>query len=780
MTERRRSTRLAAALAIAALAGIVIVAIVKFVPVVRPVALDQLVGANVLLVTLDTTRADRVGCYGYPEADTPALDALADDGVLFEHCVTPTGYTLPSHASIMTGFYPPYHGVRLNGGAALADAHMTLAERLTDNGYRSGAFVGAFVLDQRWGLGQGFEHYDDDFEVDQDQRLGLAGVQRPADQVVDAAIDWLEQGDDAPFFAWVHLYDPHTPYQPPEPYRSRFGHGGKSSLYDGEIAFADSQVGRLLEWLDARGVADDTIVVVVGDHGEGLRSHGEEEHGYYVYDYAVRVPFLVRLPDEVLRGVRVEAQVRTIDIMPTVLDLVGLVNTDRIHGESLVGLMAEPHREGPGPAYSESMAVNLQYGWSALYSVRTNEYKFIEAPRAELYDLHDDPGEADNRFTDQRGIADKLRAVLKTIREEIETGAPETEQADLDEDTLSMLAALGYIGGATTARKGENLADPKDKMHLYEAVGYAANALKEEAFEEAVRVLEIVLGDDPAIPQARLQLAAAYGKLGRTGDAKAILDEYLREDPDSIQALIAMAGLLSQEGNDDEVLAICRRALAVDERNIQAYELMAGVYMARNDHGGALPLLRKAVEIQPKLTRNRIDLAASLIGLGQFDEAEQLLDEVVAEHPKFPLVNFNLGLLYEEQGRLAEARKAYEAEAEHHPKLVPARFNLGNLMLRMGDLRGAEEQLRAAMESAPDEPRPYLLLARMHLASGADLAETEALARQGLERAEADDLKVLGYYLLADVYSRQGRQAELEQVLERAQYYRSRIEGAGG
>jgi len=191
-------------------------------------------------------------------------------------------------------------------------------------------------------------------------------------------------------------------------------------------------------------------------------------------------------------------------------------------------------------------------------------------------------------------------------------------------------------------------------------------------------------------------------------------------------------------------------------------------------------LLRKAVEIQPKLTRNRIDLAASLIGLGQFDEAEQLLDEVVAEHPKFPLVNFNLGLLYEEQGRLAEARKAYEAEAEHHPKLVPARFNLGNLMLRMGDLRGAEEQLRAAMESAPDEPRPYLLLARMHLASGADLAETEALARQGLERAEADDLKVLGYYLLADVYSRQGRQAELEQVLERAQYYRSRIEGAGG
>jgi tetratricopeptide (TPR) repeat protein len=425
------------------------------------------------------------------------------------------------------------------------------------------------------------------------------------------------------------------------------------------------------------------------------------------------------------------------------------------------------------------MAVNLQYGWSALYSVRTNEYKYIEAPRSELYDLREDPGESDNRFESQREIADELRAALDTIRKEIETGAPETEQADLDEDTLSMLAALGYVGGASTAREGENLADPKDKIHLYEAVGYAANAFGKENFEEAARVLEIVLGDDPAIPQARLQLAAAYGKLGRTDDAREVLDEFLQEDPDSIQALIAMAGLLSQEGNDAEVLAICRRAIAVDDRNVQAYELMAGVYTARNDHGGALPLLRTAVEIQPKLTRNRNDLAASLIGVGRLDEAEQLLQAIVAEYPKFPLVNFNLGLLYEEHGRFAEAREAYEAEVEYHPKVIPARFNLGNLMLRTGDRAGAEEQMRAVIESAPDEPRPYLLLARMNLADGADLPEVESLARQGLERAEAAELKVLGYYLLADVYSRQGRQTELQKVLEQAQHYRDQVEAQG-
>jgi arylsulfatase A-like enzyme/thioredoxin-like negative regulator of GroEL len=776
MEVRRRRTWLAAGVVIAALVAIAAVAVIRLAPTASQMTLDEFAGANVLLVTLDTTRADRIGCYGYAGAETPVLDGLAADGVLFERCITPTGYTLPSHSSIMTGFYPPFHGVRLNGGAALADVHMTLAETLNDRGYRSGAFIAAFVLDQRWGLGQGFERYDDDFDLADDQRLDLAGVQRPANLVVDAALEWLEEGSDQPFFAWVHLYDPHIPYDPPEPFRSHFSHGGKNSLYDGEIAFTDSQVGRLLEWLDVRGVADDTIVVVVGDHGEGLGDHGEDEHGYFVYDYAVRVPFLVRLPGTELTGVRVRPVVRTIDVAPTVLELLGLESTEQVHGVSLVGLMADPDERGPGYAYSESMAVSLQYGWSALYSVRTADYKFIEAPRSELYDLREDPDESDNLFSAQTGVADELRAVLADIRSEIEQGAPETQQANLDEETLSMLAALGYVGGATTAREGENLADPKDKIHLYEAVGFAANALKEESFDEAARVLEIVLADDPAIPQARLQLAAAYRKLDRTGDAKTVLDEFLREDPDNILALIGMAAILSEEGNDDEVLAICRRALSVDDHNVEAYELMAGVYAARNDHAGALPLLRTAVDIQPKLTRNRNDLAASLVGLGRFDEAEPMLLEIVAEYPEFPLVNFNLGLLYEEQGRIVEASEAYEAELENHPESVVARFNLGNLLLRTGDPAGAAEQMQTLIDEASEEPRPYLLLARIQLANGEDLAEVERLARGGLERAEAAELKALGYYLLADVYSRQGRQAELQRALEQAQRYRAQIE----
>jgi len=740
----------------------------------------DLTGANVLMITLDTTRADRIGAYGYGPAETPRLDALASEGVLFEQATTPTAFTLPSHSSIMTGLYPPFHGMRLNGGSALADVQVTLAERLTEAGYRCGAVVAAFVLDQRWGLSQGFESFEDDIEMEPDQRLNLAGVQRRADRVVDLGIEWLETDDDRPFFAWLHFYDPHIPYDPPEPYGTRFGGRGLRGLYDGEIAFADSQVGRLLDWIDEQGLSENTVVVVVGDHGESLGDHGETEHGYYVYDATVRVPFIVRVPGADLRGVRVPAQVRTIDVLPTILDLVGVEKPDPLHGESLVPLMLEPDSEGPGYAYSESMSVHLQYGWSALYSVRTTEHKFIDAPRAELYALGDDPAETKNLIGDLPDVADDLRSVLDSLRLEIEVGAPETQEADLDEETLGMLAALGYVGGATAAPEGENLADPKDTIHLFESVGRASSLILGEDYEEAAEILEVVLAEDPEVPQAKHMLATCYRQTGRTEEAKVLLDDYLRDHPDSVPALITMAGILTDEGRFKEVAALAKRVLSVDESNAQAYALMASAAMNEGDHGAALPLLEKAVEIQPKLSRNRLNLAAANVGLGRFVVAEPMLDEIIAERPKFPLAHFHLGLLYEQQGRIEAAQKAYAEEVELYPNSLTARFNLGNLYFRLGDLGAAESEMRILIDEASEKPKPYLFLARVLLKQERDLAEVERLARAGLERTEADDLKVLGYYLLADVYSRQGRQAELQQVLERAQYYRSRIEGTAG
>src|SRR5687767_12704973 len=543
--------------------------------------------ANVLFITLDTTRADRMGAYGHKAAETPNFDALAKNGVLFENCITPTAYTLPSHSSMFTGLYPAHHGVRLNGEAALADARTTLAERLSEKGYRTGAFVGAFVLDGRWGLSQGFSHYDDEFQLGAEQKLDLARVQRPANVVTDAALKWLDEDQSKPFFAWVHFYDAHVSYEPPEPYKSRFA-GSPSSLYDGEIAFTDSQVGRLLDWVDKKGLSKNTIIVIVGDHGEGLGSHGEEEHGYYVYDYAVRVPFAMKLP-----GIsrRVPEQVRTIDIFPTVLELVTGEGPKEIQGSSLIPLMRGEKEQAPRYAYSESMATNLQYGWSALYSLRTNEYKFIEAPRAELYDLKQDPGETENRLDRTRRVARDFRDQLTRIRDEGTRSASRTEEANLDQETMKMLASLGYVGGTSTrVRDDKDLADPKDKIHLFDSVGFAANLMSRDDYKQAAEVLEIVLADDPKIPQAQFLLASVYRKTGNQAKARQILDAYLKEDQGNVRALIAMAEILLEEGKREELIAVAKRALVEDPHNARAYELMADAHIADRDYRGAIPL----------------------------------------------------------------------------------------------------------------------------------------------------------------------------------------------
>ena len=768
---RRRRALLWLGLAVAA-GAVAIVAAPHLRSLARTLQLRQLRGANLLVVTLDTTRADRLGCYGYAGAETPVLDGLARDGVLFERCITPTAFTLPSHSSIMTGLNPMFHGVRLNGGVALSDAHPTLAERLTENGYRTGGFVGAFVLDSRWGLHQGFETYDDEFDLEPGEQLDLARVQRPGNKVVDAALAWLQKADERPFFAWVHLYDPHTPYEPPEPYRTRFA-GGPSRRYDGEVAFADAQVGRLLDWLRSSGNDERTIVLVIGDHGEGLGSHREEEHGFFIYDYAVRVPLLVRLPHGLLGGTRVGAQTRTIDVTPTLLELLGVAPPARLDGESLVPLLSDPGRSGPRQAYSESVSLSMQYGWAPLYSLRTPEYTYIDAPRPELYDPRQDPAEEDNLLARLPGVAEELRAALERLRAVGAEGAPAPQEANLDEDTMRALASLGYVGGAVDTGGDGVRADPKDMLEVYDEIGVAAGTMGQGDHAGAVTRLEAVLKLDPGNPQARFLLAAGYEKLGRIAEARTILDGVLKEDPDNLRALIAMAGILAKQGEGELTVAICKRALTKDSRNTQAMALIADVYMDGNDNAGAFPYLRQAVEIQPKLTRNRSNLAACLIGLGRLAEAEAELTGILAEHPRFPLVSFHLGLAYEEQGRLEEARAAYAAEVEHHPDTMTARFNLGNVLLRLGDATGAEEQMRATIALAPDEPRPHLFLARALLARSGDLDEALASARAGLERSRSDELKALAYYLMADVYSRQGRRAQLDDALARARHHES-------
>src|SRR3954463_9218229 len=350
---------------------------------------------NLLIVTLDTTRADRIHAYGFDGIETPNLDRMAREGVLFEQAVAPAPLTLPAHSSIFTGRFPPAHGVRDNGGFFLDARETTLAERLQARGFRTGGFVGAYVLDHKWGIAQGFQTYFDDFDLSKYQSLSLGSVDRPGNEVADKALQWLDGVGSKRFFGWVHFYDAHSPYDPPEPFKSRYaGHP-----YIGEIAFVDSQVGRLLAYLDAHHLADNTVVIVMGDHGESLGEHGEGTHGFFVYQATMHVPLLVRAPYDLMAGRRVADTVRSIDILPTALELLGVPSSEHLEGTSVVPLMTGAKKELGLAAYSEAIYPRFHFGWSDLRALTSGRYKYVAAPRPELYDLQEDPGETRNLYT---------------------------------------------------------------------------------------------------------------------------------------------------------------------------------------------------------------------------------------------------------------------------------------------------------------------------------------------------------------------------------------------
>ena len=729
---------------------------------------------NVLLITLDTTRADHLGVYGYRDGETPNVDALARRGVLFAQAMSPAPLTLPAHSSIMTGTYPTYHGVRVNGNTALSPAQATIAQTLKERGYATGAWVSAFVLDGRWGLNRGFDVYDDSFDLGKYKHLDLGSVQRPGNEVVDQALAWLDAHERVPFFAWVHLYDPHTPYEPPEPFRSRYASRGLRGLYDGEIAFADQQVGRCLEWLRTHGVEDRTVVVVMGDHGEALGSHGEASHGYFVYDYALHVPFILSAPLERLRGVRVQNQVSSVDLLPTLFDLLGVAVPARAQGRSLLAEMLDPARERAAYAYGESMTPNLQFGWSPLHALRGTRYKLIKAPRPELYDLAADPEEATNVIARHTAVADDMMQRLDRLMAETAKEAPEPEAADLDKETRDRLAALGYIGEAVASRTGgasEPLADPKDKLQVFAAVQQAGEEILDEKYDDAAKRLESALREEPRMPQALLMLGGAYSELGRTREAREQYDRVLKDDPKSVQALVGTANLLMREGRTADVVTLCKRTLSLDERNTQAHVLLGEVYTGRKQPREAVPHFERAVEIQPKLTQNRLNLAAALIEVEQYDRARSLLAQIVDDHPRFPLAQFNLGLAYEALGRPADARAAYAAEVAAYPRHFKARFNLGKLLFQLGDGRGAIEQMREVVRLAPERAEGYLFLARGLLPEPAAIDEVQRLVEKGLSLAGTPELKALGWLLMADVFNRRRQPERMNEALRKAEGY---------
>ena len=701
----------------------------------------QTAPARFVLVTIDTLRADRVGCYGAEDAATPTLDALAERGVRFETAIAPTPLTLPSHATLLTALDPPDHGVRSNGRFRLPDELPTLSERMQASGYATAAFVSAFVLDRRFGLARGFDHYDDRLGV-QSPEAGVAA--RTADQTVDVALAWLENAPER-FFLWLHLYDPHAPYEPPEPLRTR--HLGR--LYEGEIAFADAQLGRLLAAIDARFPADGTVVIATSDHGESLGEHGEPTHAFTIYDATQRIPLLMAGPG-LPAGTVVSGLVRLADVAPTVLELAGAPELASQTGLTLLPLVrGEPEAE-PRVAWVETLATQLDFGWSPLLGVRTAGHKYVRAPRPELYALASDPGETRNLASEHPDLAGELDALVAARS----AARPVSTSLAVDPEVTERLRALGYVAGDASPARGRALGevggpDPKDEIGKLGTTLEALELLEEGQDAEALDRL-LALGEvGLELELLRGEAALAVGDVER---ARASAQRSRSLDPSYAAGLVLVGRVAEAEDRLADAEAAFRGALELDPEGGDAWVGLGRVAEARGKHEDA----RAAYERSRQLARVEPEGLWRLAALELESGRPEVARAVLAELPQ------HLARSPEAAARLARGER------------ISGRFDLAAVRLKgaLRDHPGATELLLARADLAEDRRREAVALAtrrRAHDASprnrDARLALARSLALSGteldlaLELAEASVAQlrsVDALELLALVHSARG------------------------
>ena len=610
---------------------------------------------NLLLITLDTLRADRLGCYGYAGARTPNLDGLARSSLFFEKAVCQVPLTLPSHTSLMTGRYPHHHGVRDNAGT-VPTKEITLAEILRQNGYHTYAFVGGFPLDHRFGLNQGFEVYDDTFPRRKHRSLDFRS-ERGADAVVDAVLNTKLQ---QPFLVWVHFYDPHAPYL----------HGG----YDGEIEFVDQQIGRLMGKLQAF----QPLIAVAGDHGESLGEHSEWTHRIFVYDSTMLVPFWIKGPGVARQ--RVKSQVRLIDFLPTVLSLLKIPAPSDVDGQIAT-------KSAGSPAYLESMFPLLQLGWSPLAAIRTDEWKYIQLPKPELYDLRSDPQESQN-------LVVKYPEIVKSLREQIPKPVFTAPQSTISPEMAEQLAALGYVGGASGATSSN--IDPKDRINVWKQIEKAVD-LETSRPDEAIAALEQARKADPENPMVLGFLAQKYAEADRLQEAKGILHRVLMKDPNNSLALFRMATVSLREGKAAEAKKWAESLLKVEPNNADGLIVLARAHIGLKDIEGAVATLKKVLQLDPRDIELRIDLgniylqkdspklakmefeqvleadsrnlqalnglATCLFVQSDLVGSETLLTKALLVDPSDLQTKMNLALLYSKQGKTTKALALYREVA---------------------------------------------------------------------------------------------------------------------
>jgi arylsulfatase A-like enzyme/Flp pilus assembly protein TadD len=613
---------------------------------------------DIFLVTIDTLRADHVHCYGYEKVETPALDGLAKDGIRFAQAFTPSPITNTSHTSILTGLLPSSHGVT-DFGVPLSPAHATLAELLHARGYHTAAFIGAVILDSKTlapGLDRGFDFYDN-FPEHPKMKSRWGRVERRGMEVVQHSEAWLSAHPAGPHFVWVHLYDPHDPYEPPAPYSRIY----KDHLYDGEIAYADAALANFVSFLKNRGWYGNSLIVVVGDHGEGLGEHHEDTHGIFLYDSTTHVPLIFKLPGSAaIATVKVvDAQVRTTDILPTVLDLVDVTAPKRLDGESLRPYFA--HDDVASRVAFGETDYPLRFGWAPLRSVRAENFKFIEAPRPELYDLHADAAELDNKYEPWNAKVQEFRGMLAELR--AKSPPPEPSKGVVGQGTIDELKALGYlgradVGSATNVPEPSLLPDPKDKIEEQNLLHSAMMASEDDREGEARESFEKVLQLDPKSPTALLQLGELELKTGDYIKAAQHLKDALEVRPDDATAAFYEGQALEKTHDLVGARDALETSLRLMPSQFQARLLLGQVYLELKNPQAAEDQFEAALLLRSDSLEAQVGIAESQVAEGKFSDAlpELLkLSKTVANDPE---VFHLLGQTYRGLSKQTEAEQA--------------------------------------------------------------------------------------------------------------------------
>jgi arylsulfatase A-like enzyme/Tfp pilus assembly protein PilF len=641
---------------------------------------------HVLIVTIDTLRADHLGCYGNDHVATPNMDRLAREGAMAPEATVPAPLTRPSHVSIFTGLYPSQHGIRDNISRALAPDVPTLAEAFKAAGFDTAGFVSSIVLSAQSGLSRGFDEFSDRFDLGPDagdEARFLDILEKRGDVAVRDAIDWLERHVQARTFVWVHLYDPHAPYEPPEPYASRYA----AEPYDGEVAWSDELIGRLDAALTRLGIRASTLTVLTSDHGEALGEHGESVHGFFLYQATLKVPLLLRGPG-IRPGTRLPVVARSVDLFPTLLDLSGVAAPKTAHilaGRSLApAVRSTPSTLDEAPAFAESLTPRIHYGWSDLRSIRDGRWKFILAPRPELYDLAGDPGERHNIADDQPARARALRAALEhhMAAEEPAAAARAARAGDVPIELVQRLGALGYVSGGAPDHQSSG-ADPKDKIDDYRVLNALLHegllALRDHDYPGAADRFGALSARGIDSFESHYYYGQALVGLGKWRAAAEELEHAIPRLPGFAATYLTLAECRTALGDVKAAIAALRRGATAVPADARLHRRLGDLYRRAEDLSDAEEEFRTAIARDPAEASQWNSLGMIVGARGDLGEADRDFREAVERDPREPRYAYNLGLTLQREQRSAEAVHYLRRTLELDPGFAAARDRLREL-----------------------------------------------------------------------------------------------------